>query len=110
MFEFETEVDINVIGSHEILGGGGKAKVKWVMTIEAREYGIKCFGIYVPEQTILATIMKYDEENDEEYTVEETFLLKDVVVDDYARSGNIQHLQLIPNELEVYRDKFELKF
>ena len=67
MFEFETEVDVNVIGGHQVVGGGGKAKVKWVMTIEAREYGIKCFGIYVPEQTVLASITKYDEETDEEY-------------------------------------------
>ena len=110
MFEFETEVDVNVIGGHQVVGGGGKAKVKWVMTIEAREYGIKCFGIYVPEQTVLASITKYDEETDEEYEVEESFVLENVTVDDYARSGNIQHLQLIPNELEVYNGKFELKF
>ena len=110
MYEFETEVDINVIGSHTVLGGSGKAKVRWVMTIEARGYGIKCFGIYVPEQTILATISKYDEERDEEYEVEESFVLNDVVIDDYARSGNIQHLQLIPYELEVYNGRFELKF
>ena len=110
MYEFETEVDINVIGDHQTLGGSGKAKIKWVMTIEARDFGVKCFGIYVPEQTILATIVKHDEETDGEYEAEESFTLENVLIDDNARSGNIQHLQLIPSELEVYNGKFELKF
>ena len=110
MFEFNTEVDISVTGDEKVAGGSGKASIKWVLNVEAREYGIKCFGIYVPEQTVTVQVETYNEETDEEYFEERTYKLENVEIDEVNSAGNLQYLQLVPTELEIWKNKFTLRF
>lgn len=110
MQEFITEVDVSVIGDESITGGAGKAKVKWVMTMEARTFGIKCFGFYVPEQEIEVPVETYNEETDDEEIEIRTYKLENVEIDEINSRGNLQFLQLIPTELEIWKNKYTLRF
>lgn len=110
MYTFETEVDITVIGNGTELPGSGKAKVKWVMTIEARENGVKCFGLYVPEQKINVNLECYNTETDEDIELEREFNLQNVKIEEMESAGNFQHLHLIPTELEIHSGSFSLRF
>lgn len=110
MFEFNTEVNVSVIGDESITGGSGKATVKWVMNIEAREYGIKCFGLYVPEQEIEVPVEVYNEETDDEEIVMRKYKLENVKIEEVENLGNLQYLQLVPNELEIWKKEYTLRF
>ena len=82
MYEFNTEVNINLLENGNELPGSGKAMVKWVMTLEARDYGVKCFGLYVPEQKVKVDITCYDSETNEKFVVEKELDLKDVKIEE----------------------------
>ena len=112
MYEFNTNVDVEIIGTFNEKSASGKAKVKWNFEIEMRERGIKGFSITVPDQTITLDVERYDEDKDEEYTETITLELKDVKIDSSFghSSKDIQYLSLIPLKLEKYKGKFELIF
>ena len=107
MYEFTTEVDIDIIGSHNIQSGGGKTKIKWKLELEMREYGIKSFIITVPDQVVTSDVWRYNEETDEEYQEEVSVELKDVKIDTGSMSGLYE---LSPCKLEVYQGKATLEF
>lgn len=106
MYEFTTEVDINIIGSHNIQSGGGKTKIKWKLELEMREYGIKSFIITVPDQVVTSDVWRYNEETDEEYAETETIELKDV---DVELDNNVLD-QLFPIRLELWQGIARLEF
>ena len=109
-YEFRTKVDICLIGDVGILGGNGEAVITWCLTAEILPEGIKCFGIYVPEQIINVDITSYNHEEDIETTKNCEFKLKDVSINETNNLGNITHLSVVPASLEVNGNKFELLF
>lgn len=112
MFEFETEVQLNITGSTLREAGSGKVKVKWVFEMEMRSNGIKDFSVSVPDQTITTFVERYDEETDEEFAEEITLELKNVKAEtSFSHSSkDIKYLHLIPERLEVFGNKYELVF
>lgn len=112
MFEFTTEVEIAIIGNTVENSGSGKAKVRWMLELEVREYGVKSFVIVVPDQTVELEVERYNFDTDEEYNEFVVLELKDVQVDSsfHHSSKDIKYLDLIPTELEKYGDRYELRF
>jgi len=107
MYEFTTEIELDITGSHNIQSGGGKTKLKWKLELEMREYGIKSFTVIVPDQTITSEVWRYNDETDEEYQEEITIELKDVKVDHSSCSG----LQgLLPDRLEIWVGRQKVVF
>lgn len=112
MFEFTTEIEVSRTGNNSVSSAGGKAKIKWTLDIEAREYGIKGFMVIVPDQKITAELTRYDEETDEEIEFTEEIELKNVKVyprgdmelSSFLRSG------FAPTELEIYLSRYEVIF
>lgn len=107
MYTFKTEVQFNITGSHNQQPASGKTLIEWTVDIEMREYGIKSFGLSVPDQEITTMVWKYNEETDEEYEEELTLQVKDVKihVSDCARLDG-----LAPVKLELWQNKYTLEF
>ena len=120
---FTTEIDVSITGDQNGFpnGSGGRANIKWKCEFQLGEskgstnlapkfFGIKGMIITVPEQEITFMSSFYDEETDEETEKEVTLSLKDVKVNNDLGQCNIAEFELLPVELEVYKDKFELRF
>lgn len=107
MYEFTTDIELQITGSHNVESGGGDTKIKWKLELEVREYGIKSFIVIVPDQTITSAVWRYNEETDEEYQEDVTIELKDVKVN-VADCSRLDGLQ--PVELEIYHGRATLEF
>lgn len=108
MYTFKTEVQLDITGSHNQEPASGKVFIEWTVDIEMREYGIKSFGLSVPDQEVTTVVNKYNEETDEEYEEEITLKLKDVKIE--YQDNSILPSGLYPLKLEVYQNTAILEF
>ena len=104
-FNFFTEVDVEVIGSHNTLPGNGKTKIKWELAIKQDASGIKEFSISVPDQVAETVLDVYDEFSDEEFTRNNPIFLKDVEVEDSSSTIDFSSLKIEPVLLQIYNNK-----
>lgn len=114
MENFETTVDLNIIGSDETVGGSGKVTIKWVFEIEMRNYGVKNISIHVPDQEVTTYVTRYNEETDEEYDAPVKLELKNVKVESflegYEKLTSYLSGGIYPKELEIWKNKATLSF
>jgi len=111
---FKTNVDFTLTGSDTVKAGSGTVTITWKFEIDMRSFGIKDISIYAPDQTVTASITRYNEETDEEEETEETFELKNIkidgYVDDYSKIVNFLSGGIYPKELEIWKNTATLSF
>jgi 5,10-methylene-tetrahydrofolate dehydrogenase/methenyl tetrahydrofolate cyclohydrolase len=81
--------------------------LEWSLELEVRKFGIKSFIVTVPEQTFEIEFTKYNERLDEDSRIEETIIVKNVIVD--INATKLQH-GISPKSLTFYNDKWTLEF
>jgi len=84
-----------------------KAKLVWGIEPEYRSYGVKDFGVYVPDQTIEVSCEKDTEQGSEDFTV--SLSLKDVEIrfENKDLSGSPG---LYPTELSYFNKAWSVTF
>jgi hypothetical protein len=114
MQEFRTSVDLSITGSGTTRSGSGQVTIMWKLEIEMREFGVKDISIYVPNQSVTALVLRFNDETDEEEETEEIFELKDIkiegYVDDYSKIVNFLSGGIYPKELELWKNTVTLSF
>lgn len=104
---FKTEVDISVYEQHaERYLETKKVQVEWSIDLEMRGWGIKGFGVSVPEQKITVLFTEYNEQLDEDVETEVVLGVKDVEVEFEGGNRDI----LAPLALEFFKGKWKLVF
>lgn len=119
---FTTLVDISIEGDENGFpnGSGGRAEIKWKCEfvlgdksdspLSPQFFGIKGMVITVPDQSVSFISTFYNEETDEETEKEVTIELKNVKVHNDLGSCTIDSFNLLPVELKIHKDNYELMF
>lgn len=114
MEEFKTNVDLSITGCDKVKPGSGTATVTWKLEFDMRNFGVKGILLYAPDQTVKASITRYDEETDEEIETEEMIELKDIkingYIDNYSKVEAFLSSGIFPKELEIWKNTATLSF
>jgi hypothetical protein len=114
MEEFKTNVEFALIGCDKVKPGSGTATVTWKLELDMRNFGVKGILLYAPDQTVKASITRYDEETDEEIETEEMIELKDIkingYIDNYSKVEAFLSSGIFPKELEIWKNTATLSF
>lgn len=105
MTEFKTKISITIDGEEQ-----GKAMVRWTYDPEMREWGIKGFGVAVPEQTIETSYTVYVESKDEDEPREATHLVKGASVVYMEKYSHQSRDIMRPSGLERHKGRWHLFF
>ena len=110
MYEFDTDTHVSYYFKLEedaIITK--KAKVRWNLEFDIRNWGVKGIHIVVPDQIIVLVYDKWDEETDTYVEVEKRIELTNVEVDMY-NDIDCSTLIVAPNELEILETGITLRF